>query len=169
MSFKKVRLHLTDMQTRPRKKNFDFSIFFSFFLTDLIFPERADKNMNCQVIPSPLRKCTYIRPICKPSDEKKNRFFLIFLFFLTDLILPERANKNMYLQVISSPLRKCTYIRWVCKPGDEKKIPFFHIFLYYFNRLNITRSGRQKYVFIRNFKSFKKMHLHPADMQTRRR
>ena len=44
---------------------------------------------------------------------------------------------------------------------------FFFIFI---NRLNITRSGRQKKnEYIGNFKSFKKMRLHPADMQTRRK
>ena len=43
-----------------------------------------------------------------------------------------------------------------------------HIFLYFFNRLNITRSGRQKYELTGNFKCFKKMRLHPADIQTRR-
>ena len=46
----------------------------------------------------------------------------------------------------------------------------FSLFLFiFFNRFNITRSGGQKYELIGNFKSFKKMCLHPADMQTRRR
>ena len=53
-------------------------------------------------------------------------------------------------------------------PVTEKKKSIFHIYLYFFYRLNITRSGRQKYDLIGNFNYFKKMRLHPADMQTRR-
>ena len=43
------------------------------------------------------------------------------------------------------------------------------LFFIFFNRLNITRSGRQKDELIGTFKSFKKMRLHPDDVQTRRR
>ena len=51
-----------------------------------------------------------------------------------------------------------------------------HIFLYFFLidllfslfSFYITRSGRQKYELIGNFKFFMKMRLHPIDMQTRR-
>ena len=43
---------------------------------------------------------------------------------------------------------------------------FFFIF---FSRFNITRSVQQKYLLTGNLKSFKKMSLHPDDIQTRRR
>ena len=53
------------------------------------------------------------------------------------------------------------------KPGDEKKFDFSLFFFIFFNRLNITRSGRQKYELIGNFNSFMKMRLHSTDIQTR--
>ena len=52
-----------------KKKFFIFPYFCLFFLTDLILPGRAFKNINWQVISSSLRKCAYIRPICKAGDK----------------------------------------------------------------------------------------------------
>ena len=51
----------------------------------------------------------------------------------------------------------------------KKTFRFFHIFLFFLNRLNITRSERQNYELIGNFKSVKKIRLYPANMQTWRR
>ena len=52
----------------------------------------------------------------------------------------------------------------------QNKMSIFDYFpLFFFNQLNITRSGRPKYELIGNFQSFKKMRLHPTDMQTRRK
>ena len=76
-----MRLHPADMQTRRRKKNISIFPYFSlFFLTDLILPDRADKNVNSKIILSPLRKCAYIRPIGKPGDKKKKFDFSLFFF-----------------------------------------------------------------------------------------
>ena len=51
----------------------------------------------------------------------------------------------------------------------RKKISMFPYFsLFFFNRLNITRWGRQKYGMIGNVKSFKKMGLHQSNIPIRR-
>ena len=51
----------------------------------------------------------------------------------------------------------------------RKKIFDVSIFIFiFFNRLNITRSGQQKYGMIGNVKSFKKMGLHQSNIPTRR-
>ena len=43
--------------------------------------------------------------------------------------------------------------------------PYFLYFFFFFYRLNITRSGLQKYELIANFNSFKKMRLYQTDIQ----
>ena len=51
----------------------------------------------------------------------------------------------------------------------NKIFSIFPYFSFFFNRLNIIGLGRQKYGFIGNFKSFKKIGLLPTDIQTQRR
>ena len=68
--------------------------------------------------------------------------------------------------------KKPDYFQLISKPGEEKgKFRFFFIFLYFFflNRLNIMRSGGQKYRLIGNFKTSKKNWLLSTNIQTRRR
>ena len=76
-----MSLHQTDIQTRRWETKYIFPYFSLFYLTDLILPDRADKNMNWYVIPNPLRKCAYIRSIRKTGDKKNFDFSIFFFIF----------------------------------------------------------------------------------------
>ena len=166
---KKICLHPTDIQTRRRKKIFYFSLFLFIFLTDLELPDRAFININWQVISSPLRKCAYIRLICKPGDKKNYiDFFLFFLLYFNRLNITRSGRQKYQLTGNFEPLKKMRLHPTDMLPRRQKKITIFpYLCLFFLNWLSITRSSRQKYELTGNFKSFKKMNFYPTDMQTR--
>ena len=87
-----------DIQTQSKKKLFSiFRYSFSFFLTDLILFDLANRNMDRYGILRHFRKWAYFPLISKPG-VKKNYFFTIFryysLFFLTDSISTPRTKKS---------------------------------------------------------------------------
>ena len=103
-------------------------------------------------------------------NEKKNFDFYIFFFIFFNRLNITRSGRQKYELIGNFKSFKKMRLHSTDMQTRRRKQNFhFSIFFFiFFNRLNITRSGRQKYELIGNFKSFKKMRLHPTDMQTRR-
>ena len=117
----------------------------------------------------PLQSDRYPNPVTK----KKIFYFSIFFFiFLTDLILADRAHKNVGLIGNFKSFKKMSLHPTDIQTRQRKKINFlfFRIFLYFFlNDLILPDRAHKNMGLIGDFKTFKKMILHPTDIQTRQR
>ena len=117
-----------------------------------------------------------MKKIClHPTDMQTRRpkgifYFSLFLFIFFNWLRITRSCLHKYQ--LTGHFKSFTKMRLHPTNIQSRRqiknyIDFFLFFLLYFNRLNITRSGRQKYQLTGNFKSFKKMRFYPTDMQTR--
>ena len=94
-SFKKMRFHPAETQTRRRKKNFDISLFF-FILFNPLYITRPGRQKYELIGSCKSFKKMGLHPIDMQTRRQKKSIFPYFsLFLLTDFILSNRAGKNI--------------------------------------------------------------------------